>query len=322
MTADPVLPGDTLHQHHYSAKEGNMRPSFIIAVCVAAFLAACQSVPVTADYAKTYGEAYAKGFEDGFNKAKTLNTGGGVYGNLYNDPYYGDYGTVDKESLAYAVQKNDLKKVKELVDGGRAVDELDPSGYTPLQLAARSGFQPMVEYLLSKGAEVNFQSSDGYTPLKEAVTYRKAAMAEMLIAKGADINFVDTSGASILYYAAQAGDQTLVKLLLSKKVALEQKTVAGGWTPFLIAASYGFHPIVTLLAEAGADVNARETTSGKTALFYLIPSGNVTTIKLLLDKGAKIDMSDNAGDTPLLLAKRLGQQAVIDLLEQKNAKPM
>jgi hypothetical protein len=115
MTADPVLPGDTLHQHHYSAKEGNMRPSFIIAVCVAAFLAACQSVPVTADYAKT---------------------------------------------------------------------------------------------------------------------------------------------------------------------------------------------------------------SGKTALFYLIPSGNVTTIKLLLDKGAKIDMSDNAGDTPLLLAKRLGQQAVIDLLEQKNVKPM
>lgn len=311
-----------------------MRSILLVAIaCIAVFAVSCRTAPVTADYAKTYGEAYAKGFEDGFNKAKSLNTGGGALGSLsgggygsykdpyYDDPYYGDYGAVDKESLAYAVQKNDLKKTKELIEGGRAVDELDPSGYTALQLVARLGFQPIAEYLIEKGANVNFQSSDGYTPLKEAVTYRKAAMAEMLIKKGADINFTDNTGAGILYYAAQAGDQALVKMLIEKKVMLDQKT-STGWSPLLIAASYGFHPIVTLLAEAGADVNVRETTSGKTALFYLIPSGNITTIKLLLDKGAKVDMSDNAGDTPLLLAKRLGQQAVIDLLEQKNAKPM
>ncbi|HSW59873.1 MAG TPA: ankyrin repeat domain-containing protein, partial [bacterium] len=186
-------------------------------------VSSCATASPESNYAKTYASAYAKGFEDGFNKAADIKMPEkqaaapitpqyDQYGYPYYDTYGGYGGAPQKGTLSHAVQTGDMKSVKEIIDGKKAgVNDLDQSGYSPLQIASRMGFIDVMEYLISKGATINFASSDGYTPLKEAITYKKFSAADILIAKGADTNYIDSAGYSMLYYACASGNKKLVE---------------------------------------------------------------------------------------------------------------
>lgn len=99
--------------------------------------------------------------------------------------------------------------------------------------------------------------------------------------------------------------------------------------------------LLTLLLAHGAHINA-QTVLGKTALFYAIQFGDIKCVKILLDKGAKVNhalhselsktLSENQGAmprfylvsqvlsfTPLVYAKRYAKPDVMDLLIKKGA---
>ena len=161
--------------------------------------------------------------------------------------------------------------------------------------------------------------------------------------------------------AAQTFDNDVVRALLAHG-ALVDLPNASGVTPFMAAAGIGTRlgsnvlgpgpPVnvvelslatMEILRAAGADVNARitDTTSltariarpntltnrqGQTALFYVAEIGRTPAVKYLLEHGAKVDVVDDMGKTPIDLAKgsggganEAGFQDVVTLLKSAGA---
>jgi ankyrin repeat protein len=150
--------------------------------------------------------------------------------------------------------------------------------------------------------------------------------------------FVDdllTTGATPLLRAAQLADVEVVRELLQHG-ALADLPNAMGVTPLMAAAGVGLGPPVAggvnavirppasarvfttldLLLQAGADINARITDTssytariarrssmtdrqGQTALFAAAQSTRADVVRYLLEHGAKIDVVDDMGRTPL-----------------------
>ena len=62
------------------------------------------------------------------------------------------------------------------------------------------------------------------------------------------------------------------------------------WSPLMVASSRGHDDIVELLLRHGADIDA-ESSDHKYALLLAIKKGHVSTVKLLLQKKAKVKNS-------------------------------
>jgi ankyrin repeat protein len=159
---------------------------------------------------------------------------------------------------------------------------------------------------------------------------------------GRDNRFRDdllTTGATPLLRAAQTFDNDVVRLLLEHG-ALVDLPNASGVTPFMAAAGVGTRTIsgvlgagpsenvvalslatMEILRKAGADVNARITDvtsltgriartntltgrQGQTALFLVVELGRADVVRFLLDHGAKVDIKDDMGRTPIDVASK------------------
>jgi ankyrin repeat protein len=169
---------------------------------------------------------------------------------------------------------------------------------------------------------------------------------------GRDNRFGDdllTTGATPLLRAAQTFDNDVVRALLAHG-ALVDLPNASGVTPFMSAAGIGTRTgagvlgpgvsenvvalsltTMEILREAGADINARITDvtsltariartntltnrQGQTTLFYAAEAGRTAAVKYLLDHGAKVDVMDDMGKTPIDGAKGNGE--IVTLLER------
>ena len=81
-------------------------------------------------------------------------------------------------------------------------------------------------------------------------------------------------------------------------------------------------PKINALLKQGANINARESINGHFALQYAINSPDAALVKLLLDKGADVNLEDTGGTTALIDATRDdGPQytAIVKLLIERGA---
>ena len=96
-------------------------------------------------------------------------------------------------------------------------------------------------------------------------------------------------------------------------------------TAIVYAAGRGFPDIVDLLLDHGVDINARygnDLTVLMWAAGYSDEAGTQDmekVIKLLLDRGARLDDQDNRGRTPLMIAAELNHTVAVDLLLARGA---
>lgn len=113
-------------------------------------------------------------------------------------------------------------------------------------------------------------------------------------------NFGVPCSAKGFHQAVETGNRQVVALFLSARVNTE---IANdhGWTPLMIAAIKGHTLISTQLLQHQANVRARDLL-GNTALHWAVETGQVETVKLLLENHAEIDTLNNDGLSPLLQA--------------------
>jgi hypothetical protein len=112
------------------------------------------------------------------------------------------------EDLLSAAREGNLAAVKAALTNGAAVETKTPYGQTPLYLAAMSGHEDVVRFLLDKGARVDIRDTFYKAPMLAFVLQRKHySVAKMLIPKA-------TSPDEALAAVAGAGKADLVQTVL------------------------------------------------------------------------------------------------------------
>ncbi|KAJ3027731.1 UNVERIFIED_CONTAM: hypothetical protein HDU68_003223 [Siphonaria sp. JEL0065] len=143
-------------------------------------------------------------------------------------------------------------------------------------------------------------------------------LKSLLAEKSRDVNKIDTyHGLSALHLAVDENKYDVACLLIEPVLVLSERESGNikvreafeksplkliridalnreGRTPLMLAVIRGYSDIVHLLLKNHADVNVQDMI-GCTALHYAIYLGDISSFKLLTDRGAKVDAIDKSG---------------------------
>lgn len=126
----------------------------------------------------------------------------------------------------------------------------------------------------------------------------------------------------MLIKAAQNGDLTMARNAINQGANVYTKTesmLGEGVTPLEIAAGRGNINIVSLLLNAGVDINFKNDL-GRTVLTEAALAGRYDTVLFLLDRGAAVNSQDNGGYTPLDKAIEYGHENIVRLLWKRGGQ--
>jgi ankyrin repeat protein len=91
------------------------------------------------------------------------------------------------------------------------------------------------------------------------------------------------------------------------------------FTDLMIASYYGHHVVVKLLLEKGAKIEAKDSQDGRTPLLWAAEEGHEAVVKLLIENGANVDAKDVKGRTSLSYVAEEGHEATVKLLLERGA---
>ncbi|XP_056659122.1 nuclear factor NF-kappa-B p105 subunit isoform X4 [Monodelphis domestica] len=172
---------------------------------------------------------------------------------------------------------------------------------------------------------INMRNDLYQTPLHLAVITKQEDVVEDLLRAGADVSLLDRLGNSALHLAAKEGDDKILNILLKHKkiLPLIDHPNGEGLNAIHLAMLINSMPCLRLMIAAGADVNAQEQTSGRTALHLAVEQENVSLAGcLLLEGDAFVDSTTYDGTTPLHIAAGRGSTKLAALLKAAGADPL
>ena len=283
------------------------------------------------------------------------NAGGGSHGAGINRGGVPERGQQDPTPggmtpLLYAARDGELDLAQMLVGAGADVNTAEANKINPLQMAIENGHVGLAKFLLDHGADINAADYWGRAPLWLAVEMRNLdtdkfgengvdrasvlTLVQALLDRGANVNartteyppirkfimplndlsWVDITGQTPFFRAALSGDVTVMRLLLDKGADPKISTVEG--TTTLMAAAgvnwvggqtyteskESLLDAVKLCLEKGVDVNAANS-MGITAVMAAANRGSNDIIEFLVGHGARLDVKDKQGRSPLTWAE-------------------
>ena len=203
--------------------------------------------------------------------------------------------------LHYAVRARNVEVVQALVAAGADVNAASPGkdGDTPLLVACTTNNVSMARVLAELGADVN-KPAGKVAPLHEAACLAGPEMVRLLVEAGADVNRRGYRGEPPLRAAIyRFGPKVENARVLLEAGADPTIAMVAGETPLHVAAGHGSVELVRMMLRPGVDVNARDK-NGRTPLHEAVTmGGGVLVVKELLLAGARADIADRSGKTPL-----------------------
>lgn len=193
----------------------------------------------------------------------------------------------DDLPLTWAVKNNNIEIAKILIDSGANIRLKDKHGDTPLALAMILNNENMIELF-------QYHETNQIPPkIKNEISIWDA---------------FSRSG-----FNADAFE----KIIKENNVRdFNEVSQDGKWLPLGWASYADIYPkkTVQMLIDKGADVNFKDGT-GSTALMWAMKKDRLAIAKLLLNNGANPKIKNNDQDTALTLAEKLGNEAIIDLIQ-------
>jgi ankyrin repeat protein len=272
----------------------------ILLVCVALCVA---GIATGAD--ESYDKLYSAIRANDLRQMKTLLDGGA----LANTP-----GPEGVTPLMLAAEIGSLDAMKMLLDRQVDVNAKNAAGSTALMWSVTD--PKKVRLLLDRGADVNVASRSGRTALLIASFANPSAeVVRMLLAKGANVAVMDQRKTTPMNAATFGNDTATIRLLLDASADVNTPDTFIGLTPLINASGNRNLEAVKLLLAKGADVNAVSKTEGLpriqtgtvefggfTPLLMAVPFGPPEIARTLIDAGAKVNVQDYRGFSPLMLA--------------------
>lgn len=194
---------------------------------------------------------------------------------------------------------------------------------TPLVDAAARGELERVRTLLGAGASVEQRDARGGTPVLAATAGNHLAVVRLLIEHGANVNAQDEQRDSAFLLAGASGFTEIVRATLAAGADIRSTNRYGG-TALIPACERGYVDTVRLLLTTPIDVD-HVNRLGWTALLEAVILGDggpahTEIVRMLIARGAKLNLADAQGITPLQHALQRRQGAVSQLLRAAGAR--
>lgn len=193
-------------------------------------------------------------------------------------------------------------------------------GQTPLIIAARAGYYDIVKLLLDGGGRLEDRDNAGFTALLSSAHNGDLRIFNLLLSRGAELNAFDYQGNSPLHVAAAAGNQALSEALVNKGVDINSRNVTDAATPLMAAIQNKRLETSRLLVEKGADVNIVNM-AGVSPLMMAVEKNDAGLVGAMIARGADVNYQDSKGQTVLMTAASLASEIIIKLLVESGADP-
>lgn len=201
--------------------------------------------------------------------------------------------------------------VRSLLEAGADVEKRSLRKCTALMGAAEKGFADVVTILLDYGAKAALTDEEGRSCLHYSTLSSDVGVVTMLVDRFPQLKETpDNFGKTPLLFSSSRLNVRSVRSLLDigcDVLAVDKKGNTG-----VMLAIKALRPqasrkkqaaaleVVFVLIDAGADVSARNATTGDTALSVAAYTGQLKLIKLLRESGASPSTVDDCGFSPLM----------------------
>lgn len=204
--------------------------------------------------------------------------------------------------LLYAAGCGDLERVKELIESGEDIHQVEPlAGANALHKACQGGHLEVVKYLIEHGIHLNAAvAATGHTALMEAVWFKQVDCTKYLLDAGAELDIPT-------YYGFNMSDHINYEINANQSRQEKEK----------------FIQIKQYIEER----RRKDQAARLEPLFQAVLNNDLAGVKREIAAGADIEMrypaidSLNDGHTPLIIAARENHADIVRYLLEQGADP-
>ncbi len=249
--------------------------------------------------------------------------------------------------ISQLIRKSSVEAITLFLENGLDINKQDRNGKTPLFYVIHHMSDDKLNLLIQKGAKTDIADINGQTPLMKAVN-TNIEIVKTLIENGADINAKDNHGTSVLMYAATLGKleirDKMIMFLINSGANIQAKNNEGN-TAFdfyinlvnydnLIFRGLGKDYIILHSNEGGKDLEIlkllyQENSNFNTKDIYgnslmhncIYENYDNELINYFIENGAKVNIKNDAGNTPFLLCTIAKNWEKAELMLNNGAEP-
>ncbi|MDM1297697.1 ankyrin repeat domain-containing protein [Empedobacter falsenii] len=193
---------------------------------------------------------------------------------------------MNEKDIVKAVKNNNLQSVKNLLASGEDVNSVDSSKRSLLLIATNNSNTGIAKLLVKHGADVNQQADNQDSPFLYAGASGQTELVKLFLDHGARFDVFNRYNGSALIPACERGHVETVRLLANTKNYPVDHVNRLGWTGLMEAIVLG---------------------DGSKKYQQIV--------QILKDAGAKMDIPDSDGVTPLQHAQQRGYKEIAAIIK-------
>jgi len=193
---------------------------------------------------------------------------------------------MNEKDILNAVKNNDIQAVRKALENGADVNTTDNSRRSLLLIATNKTNIEMAKLLVKYGADVNQQADNLDSPFLYAGASGQTELVQLFLQHGARFDVFNRYNGSALIPACERGHIETVKLLANTKNYPIDHVNRLGWTGLMEAIVLG---------------------DGSKKYQQIV--------QILKDAGAKMDIPDHDGITPLQHAQQRGYKEIVTIIK-------
>ena len=174
----------------------------------------------------------------------------------------------------------------------------------------------VIFFALSLNGLALAQTDEQIADFAKAAKFNDVSTVRNLVAKGVDPNILDPKGELMLNLAIRDKSTDVIAFLLTNPRIDVDISNKFGETPLMIASIEGNLPVAKALVQGR---KAKVDHIGWTPLHYACAKGQLEIAQYLLANGAIVDSLSPGNTTPLMMAVQSGNEVLVKLLLDKGA---